>query len=895
MTTPGGRTVLAVAVVLLSTAGTVGQNTEDYVNFESPQTRPLALSPNGRLLYAVNTSDNRVSIFDTAQLRKIDEVPVGLEPVSVAQRPDSDEVWVVNHVSDSIDILTPRRGLRAGRGPRVEIAATIAVGDEPASVAFSPDGSTAYVTLSRPDELAIVDAGTRVVTERVSLATAPHFNGQDPRAIVVAPGDSTVYVTLFESGNRTRGAALPPDESPDNLGTIVFDAGLDDFDLHALAPDGSVLGRTEGLGTILTNLRVSPDGSRIYVTGWDARNLVRTVEQLDGRPVVNLLTIVDRETLELIDRIDLDAPTYSPQAAVAQPTDLEFDASGRVWITAQGNDEVIAVDRDGRQLDRLPTGRAPRGLVFDAVTERLYVFNRLSNDVTVIDTAARRVLATLEIGFDPTPVAVRDGRQFLYTAAQSRDGNQSCVACHVDGHHDNIVWDLGDVTDPKGPMMTQSLRGLRNNAPYHWRGERPTLLDFNGAFEDVFAGRRLSDEDNALMATYMESLEYPPNPLRRRDGSLTSPLAECGRQLFTATVPPDACPPPGEGERRATFPCVACHSFPDGTNGQIISRNVLFTHADMEVTQLRGLVDKVGFSHDGRNRTLVEFLSQSPPFQRFPEGDKRAMEAFMLEFDSGQHAAVGTELTLNDQDCGEQGLDSVFASELGDLERLAGEGFIDLVAFGRVKNLPPVQLRFDPAQQTFQLDRLSPATLTRGELEALACEGQANVTFAAWPAGTGSRSLDRDRDGLINGVERSGGTDPGAFDTDGDGIGDGEEKILGTDPRNPDTDRDGADDGSERFAGTDPLDPASVLRFVQMAETGGGVQLTWSTVFGRRYEIRTVELDRPLRQGDAFGLLHTTASPEDESPVGTERFVDEDPLPAGRIRYYRVGALPAGS
>ena len=38
----------------------------DFVAFESGQVRPLALSPDGTRLFAVNTPDNRLEIFDVA-------------------------------------------------------------------------------------------------------------------------------------------------------------------------------------------------------------------------------------------------------------------------------------------------------------------------------------------------------------------------------------------------------------------------------------------------------------------------------------------------------------------------------------------------------------------------------------------------------------------------------------------------------------------------------------------------------------------------------------------------------------------------------------------------------------------------------------------------------------
>ena len=59
-----------------------------FVTFESGQVRPLALAPDGSRLFAANTPDNRLEIFDVdgGGLTHVDSVPVGLEPVSVAAR-----------------------------------------------------------------------------------------------------------------------------------------------------------------------------------------------------------------------------------------------------------------------------------------------------------------------------------------------------------------------------------------------------------------------------------------------------------------------------------------------------------------------------------------------------------------------------------------------------------------------------------------------------------------------------------------------------------------------------------------------------------------------------------------------------------------------------------------
>src|SRR5689334_14719419 len=84
----------------------ISPKTSSYTLFESGPVRPLALSPDGRLLFACNTPDNRLEVLRVTRqgLRSIGSVPVGLEPVAVAAR-SAREVWVVNHLSDSVSIV----------------------------------------------------------------------------------------------------------------------------------------------------------------------------------------------------------------------------------------------------------------------------------------------------------------------------------------------------------------------------------------------------------------------------------------------------------------------------------------------------------------------------------------------------------------------------------------------------------------------------------------------------------------------------------------------------------------------------------------------------------------------------------------------------------------------
>src|SRR5947208_16145663 len=97
-------------VLLLVGGGAWIARGQSFLNFESGHVRPLALSPAGDRLFAVNTPDNRLAIYTLGAggVTLAAEVPVGLEPVAVAARTNLDgrtEAWVVNHLSDSVSIV----------------------------------------------------------------------------------------------------------------------------------------------------------------------------------------------------------------------------------------------------------------------------------------------------------------------------------------------------------------------------------------------------------------------------------------------------------------------------------------------------------------------------------------------------------------------------------------------------------------------------------------------------------------------------------------------------------------------------------------------------------------------------------------------------------------------
>ena len=300
-----------------------------YTLFESLQVRPVALSPSGKLLFATNTPDNRLEIFRVANgnLTAVGSVAVGLEPVAVAARSDS-EVWVVNHLSDSVSIV------KLSTSGVATVMQTLHVGDEPRDIVFAGNNkSRAFITTAHRGQntgdaydLQTPGVGRADVWvfDANNLGTAPGGTrltkltlfADTPRALAASADGKTVYAAAFLSGNQTTSvseyavntmypAGMPGPASVvvgnqtylqprtglivkyknghwvDVYGT-VFDPFVkiklpdnDVFAIDAMANPPVSKGSFAHVGTTLFNMAVNPKSGKVYVTNTEAHNDIR--------------------------------------------------------------------------------------------------------------------------------------------------------------------------------------------------------------------------------------------------------------------------------------------------------------------------------------------------------------------------------------------------------------------------------------------------------------------------------------------------------------------------------------------------------------------------------------------------------------------------------------------
>jgi DNA-binding beta-propeller fold protein YncE len=484
-TRPAAAPFLLAALALAATPAGAGRprppGSHEAAGFQlqaSPQVNPIVACQDIPFAFVASTTSGRVDVINilTSTPAWAGKVDVGLEPVSLAARADGSggcggELWVSNHLSDSISVVdiepTSASFLQVVDTIQVFDPATRATRlDEPVGIAFAEDGSKAFVALSSRNQIAVIDASTHAVS---FLAV----NGQEPRALAVRNG--RLFVAAFESDNRTElsscPTANPPATSPQctvdiadilqfamnpNLPglevNIVVDPDRPDRDLFVYrVSDGALLDTVQGVGTLLYGLAVRADGT-VFVTQNDARNAVNGaddgfLEDLQNRMFDNQITRIDcsgpdGNPCTTVTRIPLD-PALPAQPApgeeLATPYGIALSQDGAILVaTAAASSRLFSLDTaSGDVKARVDVGAIPRGVAFVSVgaTGAAYVLNTLDNSVTRVAVGLDGALtagAPVAVGADPTPDAVRRGRIAFESAFASDSGTFSCASCHPD-------------------------------------------------------------------------------------------------------------------------------------------------------------------------------------------------------------------------------------------------------------------------------------------------------------------------------------------------------------------------------------------------------------------------------------------------------------------------------
>lgn len=741
--------------------------------------------------------------------------------------------------------------------------------ERPKALAVSPDGSKVYAAIFESGN------GTTIVGPKLSSAPRPPgatnftnpsysqnvvsdpsgpYGGQNPppnsgtnfsptlKVYSNAPLPTTSVIVRKNSAGRwmddnsrewTRFVSGSNAQQTDR----VPGWDLPDRDVSVIDTGNFSVTYATGLMNLCMGIGVNPASGKITVVGTEAINEVRFEPNLNGIFIRSKIGLVDPLTLNKtvkdlnphLDYLSRTLPQSERDKSIGEPRGIVWNSSGtRGYVTGMGSRNLVVIDASGDRARALPIElrEGPLGLALDEGRGRLYVLNRFSSSLSVVDTASETLVADVPL-FDPTPRKIKDGRRHLYdTRLTSGLGQASCASCHPDARMDRLAWDLGDPSGDllqttmnssgsivpvtyhpmKGVMMTQTLQDIMGHEPFHWRGDRSGLEEFNPTFTNLLAAPRALSPDELLeFRDFLATVRIPPNPYRTLENGLATNVPLPGHKSLSGAQLPNGNAAAGYVSIRGNQgSCISCHTLPTGLGIEFTNNAAGSTapyigakgehHVSLvsrfegglpaKTAQFRNILDKVGmdaastqsragfgFGHDGGADTLVRFViaeggfttNQSPQFLA-------NFVSFLLSV-SGSDLAVATNsgplrVGPASQDVpagvGRQVtliapqhvplLDSMLALAYSPTSRL------DLIA----KGSPTGSARgwfYDRSVGLFQSDRRN-EKVSAEALIGLANAGS-EITFTLVAQGTGQRlGIDRDSDGVYDGDELDAGTNP---------------------------------------------------------------------------------------------------------------------------------------
>jgi DNA-binding beta-propeller fold protein YncE len=152
------------------------------------------LSPDGSFGYIPERDQDTVAVLDTETLkvaRRV-EFPEGSKPWMLRASPDRKEVWVQTATGSNVMLDSQT----------LETLHTEELGEQPVTVAFSPDGRYNFVTHFADDWVAVMDPQSGKLVKRLEIGqngANVSFRPDGKFGYVAVTGENTVAVVEMES------------------------------------------------------------------------------------------------------------------------------------------------------------------------------------------------------------------------------------------------------------------------------------------------------------------------------------------------------------------------------------------------------------------------------------------------------------------------------------------------------------------------------------------------------------------------------------------------------------------------------------------------------------------------------------------------------------------------
>jgi len=556
----------------------------------------MAVSPDGRRLYVVCGGTDEVVAIERATGAIAARVPVGRQPRGIAVSPDGSRIYVANAWSDTISEID---------AAAMRVIRSLPAGFEPTGVSVDAAGKFLYAANRIGGDVSVVDLASGKDERRLAA-------GRGASWMARSADGSQVFVThIYPNPGKFR-------SRPESEITVIDSAART---VMARLPLHNVAG--------VFHVATSRDGRLGIAAQMRPKNLIPLAHVEHGWAFGNSLAVFGDDVGGVV-QLPLDAieDYFSLPFGVAIAADKL-----KAYISASGTDEVAILDlprllaaakgADAAALAndlsaaaryviaRVAVGRNPRSIVLSPDGGTLYVANRLDDTISVLDTAAEKVTATISLGAPESLTAERRGERLFFSSKYAFGNQFGCANCHLDATIDGLSWDL----EPDGfgvdIVDNRSLEEIGETAPYKWNGGNPDLQTECGVRTErfFFRSQGFRGDDLEDLVAFIKSIPLRPNRYRLPDGQLT-PAQERGKAIFERTSRKDGTPIPDE------LQCFVCHSGPHYTSQSLAdvgTGKATDRSPKIDIPQLTNVVYSAPYLHDGSARTLEEIWTVFNP------------------------------------------------------------------------------------------------------------------------------------------------------------------------------------------------------------------------------------------------------------------------------------------
>ncbi len=283
------------------------------------------------------------------------------------------------------------------------VAASVGVGSTPGYIEVAPSGQFAYIANRDAGVITVLDTTINNVTATIPTPAGP------PQYVAFTPDGTRAYVSIYNKNRTVNLVAVLDTATNAVIATIPVDKRP--FAL-AVAPDQrSVWVPSHDTGMLdVIDTATNKIAQRIPV----APNPHWVTFSRDGRRVYtanhesNVVSVIDTATLSVVATVRVGT---SPHSTAFSPDGT------RVSVVNYDSNNVSVIDTATNMVvATIPVGPNPQDITYAPDGRYAYTANVDGGSVSVIDSTANTVTATIPVGDAPTSVGVLpNGRQAYVT------------------------------------------------------------------------------------------------------------------------------------------------------------------------------------------------------------------------------------------------------------------------------------------------------------------------------------------------------------------------------------------------------------------------------------------------------------------------------------------------